>query len=88
MRSTFCLKGNQKSFLFNLFLDGEKAGSKVSPDTAHQENKCKNISSHKMIALQQKSGHYFQDGWYKKEIIARKKLKKTLTRMVKNYLSS
>ena len=37
MRSTFCFKGNQKSFLLKLFLNVEKTGSKVSPDTAYYE---------------------------------------------------
>ena len=37
VRSTFCFKGSQKSFLLKLFLNGEKTGSKVSPDTAYQE---------------------------------------------------
>ena len=37
VRSTFCFKGNQKSFLLKLFLNVEKTGSKVSPDTAYYE---------------------------------------------------
>ena len=30
-------KGNQKSLLFKLFMNGQSTGSKVSPDAAHQE---------------------------------------------------
>ena len=37
MRSTFHFKGNQKSLLFKLFMNGENTGSKVSPDAGHQE---------------------------------------------------
>ena len=41
-------------------MNGGITGSKVSPEAAHQE--MLKISRQKIIALQNKSGHYFQDG--------------------------
>ena len=37
VKLTFHFKGNQKSLLFKLFVNGENTGSKVSPDAAHEE---------------------------------------------------
>ena len=48
-------------------MNGENIGSKVQTQPI---KKCENISSQKIIALQNKSGRYFQDGRHMKEMPA------------------